>query len=146
MAAITSFDHVGITVDDLELVIDFFVGLGLELEGRTTLEGDFVDTVIGITGAKAKIAMLRPPGGGTGLELSQFINPEAVPGAPDATANVLGLRSMVFQVDDLPAMVDKLAAEGYQMVGGLGEYPGIWRMAYIRGPEGLLVPLAERIG
>lgn len=146
MAAITSFDHVGITVDDLELVIDFFVGLGLELEGRTTLEGDFVDTVIGITGAKAKIAMLRPPGGGTGLELSQFINPEAVPGAPDATANVLGLRSMVFQVDDLPAMVDKLAAEGYQMVGGLGEYEGIWRMAYIRGPEGLLVPLAERIG
>ncbi len=88
--------------------------------------------------------MLRPPDGGTRLELSSFIRPDHVPGSPDAMANELGLRNVALEVDDLDAILDELAADGY-LVGGVGEYEGIWRMAYVRGPEGIIVSLAERI-
>lgn len=140
------FDHVGITVDDLDTVAAFFAGLGFEIEGRTFLEGEFLDTVVGMPDSRTEIVMLRPPGGGTGLELGRFVRPEAAPGSPDAMANVLGLRSMAFEVDDLQAMVDRLAADGYHPIGGVGEYEGVWRMTSIRGPEGLIVSLAQRIG
>jgi catechol 2,3-dioxygenase-like lactoylglutathione lyase family enzyme len=146
MTAIRRFDHVGITVGDLDGVMAFFVGLGFEVEGRTFLEGEFLDTVCGIPDSRTEIVMLRPPDGGTSLELSSFIRPGSTPGSPAAMANELGLRSVAFEVDDLPAIVDGLAGNGYGLIGGIGEYEGVWRMAYVRGPEGIIVALAERIG
>lgn len=146
MPHVRRFDHVGITVADLDLVAAFFVGLGLEAEGRMFLEGEFLDTVCGIADARTEIVMLQPPDGGTRLELSTFVRPDHDPGSPDAMANELGLRNVSFEVDDLPAVVDRLAADGYGLVGGIGEYENIWRMAYVRGPEGIIVSLAERIG
>jgi catechol 2,3-dioxygenase-like lactoylglutathione lyase family enzyme len=146
MPHIRRFDHVGITVADLDAVTAFFVGLGLEVEGRTFVEGEFVDTVIGISGSRSHIVMLRPPDGGPGLELSSFVRPEHEPGSPTAMANELGLRNVAFEVDELQATVDGLAADGYGLVGGIGQYQNIWRMAYVRGPEGIIVSLAERIG
>jgi catechol 2,3-dioxygenase-like lactoylglutathione lyase family enzyme len=146
MAHVRRFDHVGITVADLDTATAFFVGLGLEVEGRQTVEGEFLDTVIGIPDSRTEIVMLRPPGGGTGLELSSFVRPDPEPGSPAAMANELGLRSMAFEVDDLQAAVDRLATNGYGLVGGIGEYEHTWRMVYVRGPEGIIVALAERIG
>ena len=146
MARVRTFDHVGITVADLDLATAFFTGLGLEVEGRMPIEGEFVDTVIGIPGSRSEIVMLRPPGGGTGLELSSFTEPDHTPGSPDAMANELGLRNVSFEVDDLKEVLDRLAAGGYGLVGGVGQYEDMWRMAYVRGPEGIIVSLAERIG
>jgi catechol 2,3-dioxygenase-like lactoylglutathione lyase family enzyme len=146
MSHIRRFDHVGITVADLETVTAFFVGLGLKVEGRTFLDGEFVDTVIGIPGSRSHIVTLRPPQGGTGLELSSFVSPDHEPGSPTAMANELGLRNVSFEVDDLHATVNRLAADGYGLVGGIGQYQNMWRMAYVRGPEGIIVSLAERIG
>jgi catechol 2,3-dioxygenase-like lactoylglutathione lyase family enzyme len=146
MAQIRRFDHVGITVADLDTATAFFVGLGLEVEGRMFVEGEFLDTVIGLPNSRTEIVMLRPAGGGTGLELSSFVRPDHEPGSPTAMANELGLRNVAFEVDDLQAAVDRLAADGYGLVGGVGQYEDVWRMAYIRGPEGIIVSLAERIG
>jgi len=146
MSQIRRFDHVGITVADLDTVTAFFVGLGLEVEGRTFVEGEFVDTVIGIRGSRSHIVMLRPPEGGTGLELSSFVQPDHEPGSPTAMANELGLRNVSFEVAELQPTVDRLAADGYGLVGGIGQYENTWRMAYVRGPEGIIVSLAERIG
>ena len=146
MPHVRRFDHVGITVEDLDAVTAFFVALGLEVEGRTFVEGEFIDTVCGIPGSRSEIVMLKPPDGGTRLELSRFVRPDSVPGSPDAMANELGLRNVAFEVDDLQATVDWAAAEGYGLVGGIGEYEGAWRMAYVRGPEGIVVALAERLG
>ena len=140
------FDHVGLTVADLDVVTGFFVALGLEVEGRTFVEGEFLDTVCGIAGSRTEIVMLRPPGDGTRLELSSFVRPGCVPGSPAAMANELGLRSVAFEVADLRAAVGWAAGEGYGLVGGVGEHEGAWRMAYVRGPEGIIVALAERIG
>lgn len=145
MSRIMRFDHVGVTVRDLDVVTSFFVGLGLEIEGRTFVEGEFIDTVIAIPGSRTEIVMLRTPDGGTGVELSSFVRPDPVPGSSAAMANELGLRSLAFEVDDLQAHVDRLAAEGYGLVGGIGQYEDVWRMAYVRGPEGIIVALAERI-
>ncbi|HVM67068.1 MAG TPA: VOC family protein [Acidimicrobiales bacterium] len=146
MLAVRRFDHVGITVADLDAVTAFFLGLGFEVEGRTVLEGEFLDTVIGTRDARTEMVMLRPPDGGTGLELACFIRPGHRPGSPDAMANELGLRSVAFEVDDLPGALGRLAADGYQPVGGVGQYEGTWRMASVRGPEGIIVTLAERTG
>jgi catechol 2,3-dioxygenase-like lactoylglutathione lyase family enzyme len=145
MSPIRHFDHVGITVADLDTVTSFFVGLGFETEGRTVLGGEFLDTVIGIPNARTELVMLRPPDGGTGLELASFISPNHEPGSPNAMANELGLRSLAFEVDDLLGTLDRLAGGGYHPVGGVGEYESIWRMASVRGPEGIIVSLAQRI-
>ena len=124
----------------------FFVELGFEVERRTFLEGEFLDTVIGIPDSRTEIVMLRMPDGGAGLELAGFIRPNHEPGSPAAMANELGLRSVVFEVDDLQAIIERLAENGYGLVGGIGEYEHIWSMASVRGPEGIIVSLAERIG
>jgi catechol 2,3-dioxygenase-like lactoylglutathione lyase family enzyme len=145
MTVVRRFDHVGITVADLETATAFFVGIGLEVEGRMPVEGAFLDTVCGIPDSRTEIVMLRPPGGGTGVELSRFVRPDPVPGSPAAMANELGLRSVAFEVDDLNAAVDRLAREGYGLVGGVGDYEGVWRMTYVRGPEGIIIALAERL-
>ena len=146
MAAIRRFDHVGITVADLDAATAFFIELGLEVEGRTFVEGEFIDTVIGIPDSRSEIVMLRPPGGGTGLELARFVRPDHVPGSRNAMANELGMRNVGFEVDDLQPIVDRVIADGYSLVGEIGEYEGIWRMAHVRGPEGIVVSLSERIG
>jgi catechol 2,3-dioxygenase-like lactoylglutathione lyase family enzyme len=145
MSPIRNFDHVGITVADLDTVTGFFVGLGFEIEGRTVLEGEFLDTVVGIPDSRTEMVMLRPPQGGTGLELATFIRPNHEPGSPGAMANELGLRSVAFKVDDIQGVLDRLEADGYRPVGGVGEYEGVWRMASVRGPEGIIVSLAQRI-
>lgn len=139
------FDHVGITVRDLEPPIQFFSTLGLKLEGRTVVEGEFIDTVTGIPESRSEIVMMRLPGGGAAIELSSFARPDPVPGSPAPMANELGIRSVAFEVDDVGAHVDRLAIDGYGLVGGIGEYEGAWRMAYVRGPEGIIVALAEQI-
>jgi catechol 2,3-dioxygenase-like lactoylglutathione lyase family enzyme len=146
MAHIRSFDHVGITVADLDVVSAFFVGLGFEVEGHTFLEGDFLDTVIGIPGSRTEMVMLRLPDGGTRLELTRFVRPDAEPGSPDAMSTRLGLSNVSFEVEDLPSVLDRLAADGYRLIGGVGEYEDMWRMASVRGPEGIIVNLAERTG
>src|SRR5664280_2484446 len=146
MSHVRRFDHVGITVADLNTVTAFFVRLGFEVEGtRMFVEGEFLDTVIGIPDSRTEIVMLRPPDGSTRLELSSFVRPAHQPGSPAAMANELGLRNVAFEVDDLQATVDGLAADGYGLIGDIGQYEHIWRMAYVRGPEGIIVSLAERI-
>lgn len=140
------FDHVGITVSDLVASAAFFESLGLVPDGPSMrVEGTFIDTVIGMTGAATEIVMLRAPGDGTTVELSQFDRPDTEQGQPDAMANVLGLRSVAFEVDDIEAVVERVARDGYAVVGGIGEYEGVWRMAYVRGPDGILVALAHRL-
>lgn len=147
MPHVRRFDHVGITVANLDMVTAFFVALGLEVEGtRMFMEGEFLDTVIGIPGSRTEIVMLRPPDGGTGLELSSFVRPDHQPGSPAAMANEVGLRNVAFEVDNLQSALDRLAVNGYGLVGGVGQYEHIWCMAYVRGPEGIIVSLAERIG
>jgi catechol 2,3-dioxygenase-like lactoylglutathione lyase family enzyme len=108
------------------------------------VEGEFLDTVCGIPDSRTEIVMLRPPDGGTRLELASFVRPDHVPGSPVAMANELGLRNVCFEVDDLFKIVDDLAAAGYGLVGGIGEFEDTWRMAYVRGPEGIIVALAQK--
>jgi catechol 2,3-dioxygenase-like lactoylglutathione lyase family enzyme len=146
MARIRSFDHVGVTVDDLDAVTAFFVGLGLVEEGRTFVEGEFLDTVCGIPDSRTEVVMLRPPDGGTRIELARFVRPDHEPGSPDAMANQLGIRNICFEITDLQETVDGLVADGYGLVGGIGELEDSWRMAYVRGPEGIVVSLAEQVG
>ena len=146
MGHLKRFDHIGVTVRDLDHVTEFFVRLGLEVEGRTFVEGDFIDTVIAIPESRTEIVMLHAPGGSSSIELSCFVRPDPLPLSPAAEANEPGLRSVAFEVEDLPGLVDRLAADGYGLEGGIGEHEGVWRMAYVRGPEGILVALAERIG
>ena len=146
MPSIRRFDHIGITVADLDAAVAFFVGLGLEVEGRTFVEGEFIDTVIGIPDSRTEVVMLRPPDGGAGLELATFMRPGHVPGSPNAMANELGMRNVGFEVDGLDAIVERLVGEGYGLLGGIGDYEGIWRMAHVRGPEGIVVSMSERIG
>src|SRR4029077_1982120 len=106
MSGITRFDHVGITVAQLDVATAFFVGLGFEIEGRMVMEGEFVDAVIGIPDSRSEIVMLRAPDGETGLDLSSFIQPDHQPGSPEAMSTELGLRNVMFEVDDLDATVD----------------------------------------
>lgn len=145
MARIKRFDHVGITVADLDTAADFFVGLGLEVEGRTFIEGEFLETVCAIPDSRTEILMLKSADG-IRLELARFVRPDHQPGSPNAMATELGLRNVSFEVDDLHAAVDELAAKGYGLVGGIGEHEGVVRMAYVRGPEGIVVSLFEYFG
>lgn len=145
MAHVRRFDHVGITVADLDAATAFFVALGLEVEGTGEVRGEFVETVCGMPGAHCRIVMLRPPDGGSRLELASFVTPGHVPGSPTAMANEVGLRNVSFEVGDLQAAVDAVAADGYGLVGGIGEYEDSVRMAYVRGPEGIVVSLFEQL-
>jgi catechol 2,3-dioxygenase-like lactoylglutathione lyase family enzyme len=146
MSLVRRFDHVGITVADLDAVTAFFVALGLEVEGSGFVEGEFLATVCGIPDCRTEIVMLKAPDDGARLELARFVRPDSVPGSPAATANELGLRNVSFEVSDVQAAVDWAASEGYGLVGGIGEHEGSVRMAYVRGPEGIIVSLFERLG
>lgn len=146
MSTIKRFDHVGITVSDLDATTKFFLDLGLELEGGPMpMEGEFLDTVCGLPDARTTIVMLQAPGGGTGVELSTFERPALGPGQPTAKANEIGIRSIAFEVTGLAELVERLTAAGHHLDGGIGEYEDQWRMTYVRGPEGIIVALAERL-
>ncbi|MGH3654600.1 VOC family protein [Glutamicibacter sp.] len=147
MPRIIRFDHIGVTVADLELVTDFFIGLGLHVEGRVSgMEGEFLETVCGIKDSRTNVVMLKSADSEVGIELASFEKPDHEPGNPHAMANELGMRSIAFEVDDLQGMVAGLEAQGYGLIGGVGQYEGAWKMAYVRGPEGLTVALAQRLG
>jgi catechol 2,3-dioxygenase-like lactoylglutathione lyase family enzyme len=144
--AIQRMDHVGVVVDDLEEAITFFVTLGLELQGEATVEGEWVDRVIGLEGARSRIAMLQTPDGHGRLELTEFDTPPAAEGGHEhAPANALGIRHVTFAVEDIDAVLARLKARGAELVGELVRYQDIYRLCYIRGPAGIIVELAEAI-
>lgn len=138
-------DNVLIVVDDLEAVKTFFIALGMELEGETTVEGPAVDRLIGLQNVRATIAMLRSPDGHGRIELDKFHTPEAVRPAPgNVPVNTLGFSRIMFAVDNIDALVARLLARGAKLVGEVVQYDS-YRLCYIRGPEGILVGLAESL-
>ena len=143
---IQRMDHVSVVVDDLEAAIAFFVELGMELEGQAPIEGPSVDRLNGLHGIRVDIAMLRTPDGHGRLELTKFHTPAAVRPEPEnARGNTLGLRSVMFAVDDLDATVAGLRARGAELVGEVVQYQDSYRLCYVRGPEGVIVALAEQL-
>jgi catechol 2,3-dioxygenase-like lactoylglutathione lyase family enzyme len=138
-------DNVGIVVDDLAAAIAFFAELGLELEGEAPVEGPWVDRVIGLDGVRADIAMMRTPDGHSRLELSKFHTPAASAGPRNAAANTLGIRRIMFAVEDIDEVVTRLRARGAELVGEVAQYKDSYRLCYLRGPEGILIALAEEL-
>jgi catechol 2,3-dioxygenase-like lactoylglutathione lyase family enzyme len=139
-------DHVSVVVDDLEAAKAFFVELGMELEGEAPIEGRWVDRVNGLDGVRADIAMMRTPDGHGRLELTKFHSPTAISPEPEnALGNTLGLRSIMFAVDDIDATVAGLRARGAELVGEVAQYQDSYRLCYVRGPEGIIVALAEQL-
>jgi catechol 2,3-dioxygenase-like lactoylglutathione lyase family enzyme len=146
--AIQRMDNVLIVVDDLEAAKAFFVELGMELEGEATLEGDWVDSVVGLDGVRTDIAMMRSPDGHGRVELSKFHAPPAVRAEPEsAPANTLGIRRIMFAVDDVDDVVDRLRrSHGAELVGEIAQYEDAYRLCFLRGPEGIIIGLAEPLG
>jgi catechol 2,3-dioxygenase-like lactoylglutathione lyase family enzyme len=137
-------DNVLIVVDDLEAAIAFFAELGLELEGETTVEGQLVDRVVGLDGVRSDIAMMRTPDGHGRVELDKFHTPTAVRAEPeDAPVNALGIRRIMFAVDDIDDVLARLRTHGAELVGQVAQYENSYRLCYVRGPEGIMVALAE---
>ena len=142
---IQRMDNVGIVVDDLKAATAFFVELGLELEGETTVEGRWVDRIVGLDGVRSDIAMLRTPDGHSRLELSKFHTPPATTAEPNAPVNTLGMRRIMFAVDDIEDVLARLQAHGAELVGEVVQYEDSYRLCYVRGPEGIIVALAEQL-
>jgi len=140
-------DHVSLIVDDLEAAIAFFTELGLESEGVAAVEGDWVDRVNGIDDVRVDIVMMSTPDGHGKLELTQFRSPDVLTPSPaNATPNLLGLRSVMFEVDDIDDTVERLRAHGGELVGEIADYERYYRLCYLRGPGGAIIALAESIG
>jgi catechol 2,3-dioxygenase-like lactoylglutathione lyase family enzyme len=143
---IQRMDHVSVVVDDLEAAKAFFVELGMELEGEAPIEGPWVDRINALDGVRVNIAMMRTPDGHGRLELTKFHNPTAISAEPkNALGNTLGLRSIMFTVDDIDATVAGLRARGAELVGEVEQFQDIYRLCYVRGPEGIIVALAEQL-
>jgi catechol 2,3-dioxygenase-like lactoylglutathione lyase family enzyme len=139
-------DNVGIVVDDLKAAIAFFVELGLELEGEMAVEGSWVDRCVGLEGVRNDIAMLRTPDGHGRLELIKFNAPTATTAEPNAPVNTLGIRRIMFAVDDIDDVLARLQARGGELVGEVVQYEDKYRLCYLRGPEGIIIALAQEIG
>ena len=140
-------DNVLIVVEDLEAAKAFFVELGMELEGETQVEGSWAGRVIGLNDVRADIAMMRTPDGHGRIELARFHTPEAIRAEPkDAPVNTLGIRRIMFAVDDIDDVVARLLAHGAELVGEEAQYEDAFRLCYLRGPEGIVVGLAEQLG
>ena len=140
-------DNVLIVVEDLEAVTAFFAELGMELEGETTVEGPWVDQVVGLNDVRADIAMMRTPDGHSRLELAKFHTPPAVSAEPErAPTNTLGIRRIMFAVDDVDDVVARLRSHGAELVGEIAQYEDIYRLCFLRGPEGIIIGLAEQVG
>ena len=140
-------DHVGVVVDDLEAATAFFVELGMEVEGEATVEGGWVDRVVGLDDVRVDIAMVRTPDGHGRLELTKFRIPAAAGAEPrNAPANTLGIRNIMFAVEDIDDVLTRLQRHGAELVGEVARYEDIYRLCYVRGPDGIIVALAEQIG
>jgi len=144
--ALKRMDNVGIVVEDLGGAIDFFRELGLELEGRATIEGEWAGRVTGLGEQHVEIAMMRTPDGHSRLELSRFLTPPVVADHRNAPVNALGYLRVMFNVDDLDETLERLRTRGAQLVGEVVDYQNVYRLCYIRGPEGLLIGLAQELG
>ena len=144
--AIQRMDNVLIVVNDLDAVIAFFVELGMELEGKMPIEGRWVERVIGINDVRQEVAMLRTPDGHGRIELAMFHTPKATRVEPkDAPANTLGIRRIMFTVDDIDDVVARLRSHGAELVGEIAQYEDSHRLCFLRGPEGIIIGLAEQL-
>ena len=144
--SVQRMDNVGIVVDDLATTIDFFRELGLELEGRATIEGEWAGRVTGLGYQRVEIAMMRTPDGHSRLELSRFLTPPTVADHRNDPVNALGYLRVMFAVDDIDETLARLRKRGAQLVGEVVQYEDVYRLCYIRGPEGLLIGLAQELG
>jgi catechol 2,3-dioxygenase-like lactoylglutathione lyase family enzyme len=138
-------DNVGIIVDDLKTAVAFFTELGLELEGETTVAGQSVDRLLGLDDVRSDIAMMKTPDGHSRLELSKFQKPNARNSDPNAPVNTLGIRRLMFAVTGIDDVVARLQQQGAELVGEVVQYEDAYRLCYLRGPEGILVALAEQL-
>jgi catechol 2,3-dioxygenase-like lactoylglutathione lyase family enzyme len=142
---IRRMDNVLIVVEDMEAAKAFFAELGMELEGETQVEGPWVDSVVGLTDVRADIAMMRTPDGHGRVELTKFHTPPAVRAEPEsAPANALGIRRIMFAVDDIDDVVARLRGHGAELVGEIAQYKDVYRLCFLRGPEGIMIGLAEQ--
>lgn len=144
--SVKRMDNVGIVVEDLDAAIEFFTELGLELEGRTPIEGDWADGVTGLRGMRVEIAMMRTPDGHSRLELSRFHAPAVVADHRTAPVNALGYLRVMFTVEDIDDTLARLSKRGAKVVDKVVQYQDSYRLCYIRGPEGILIGLAEQLG
>ncbi|QNK00933.1 VOC family protein [Dyella telluris] len=144
--ALKRMDNVGIVVENLDHAIAFFQDLGLELDGRAMIEGEWAGRVTGLGDQQVEIAMMRTPDGHSRLELSRFLAPAPVEDHRHAPVNALGYLRVMFAVDDIDATLEKLQKRGAQLVGDVVNYKDVYRLCYIRGPEGLLIGLAQELG
>jgi catechol 2,3-dioxygenase-like lactoylglutathione lyase family enzyme len=143
---IQRMDNVLIVVEDLAAAKAFFAELGLELEGEATVEGSWVDRVVGLEGVRADIATMRTPDGHSRIELSKFHTPPAVRAEPkNAPSNTLGIRRIMFAVDDVDDVVNRLRRHGAELVGEIAQYENIYRLCFLRGPEGIILGLAQKL-
>ncbi len=139
-------DNILLVVEDLEAMKSFLVQLGMEVEGETTVEGDWVDRIVGLENTKSDIVTMRTPDGHGKIELDKFHRPAAIRVEPrNAPVNTLGFRRIMFEVDDIDACVKRLLAHGGELVGEVVDYENVYRLCYIRGPEGIIFALAQRI-
>jgi len=143
--AVMRMDNVGIVVEDLDAVVGFFQELGLELEGRATIEGDWAGKVTGLGDQHVEVAMMRTPDGHSRLELSRFFRPTVVQDHRNAPVNALGYLRVMFAVDDLDQTLARIAKVGARLVGEVVQYEDMYRLCYVRGPEGILIGLAEEL-
>ena len=140
-------DNVLIVVEDLEAAKAFFAELGMQVEGETTVEGPFVDQTVGLEGVRADITMMRTPDGHGRVELSRFHTPTAIRSEPaDAPSNTLGMRRIMFLVEDLDDVVARLRGHGAELVGEIARYENLYRLCFVRGPEGIILGLSEQLG
>ena len=143
---ILRMDNVLIVVEDIEAASAFFAELGMELEGETTVEGPFVDQTVGLEGVRADIVMMRTPDGQGRVELSRFHTPPAIRiGPEDVPSNALGIRRIMFAVDDVDDTVSRLRRHGAELVGEIAQYEELYRLCFVRGPEGIIIGLAEQL-
>ena len=143
--ALKRMDNVGIVVDDLAATIEFFRELGFELEGRATIEGEWAGRVTGLGDQRVEVAMMRTPDGHSRLELSRFLTPPTVADHRNAPVNALGYLRVMFAVDDIADTLERLCKRGAQLVGEVVQYEDAYRLCYIRGPEGLLIGIAQQL-
>ncbi|MFB4304754.1 VOC family protein [Actinomadura sp. GTD37] len=141
---IQRMDNIAIVVDDLPAAMAFFAELGLELEGEATVEGSAVDRLVGLEGVRSDIAMMRTPDGHGRLELTKYRTPPSRDGDPDAPTNTLGAHRIMFAVDDMDDILDRLRPHGAELIGDLVQYENSYRLCYLRGPAGIVVALAEQ--
>ena len=143
---IQGMHHVSVVVDDLEAAKAFFAELGMELEGETQVEGPSVDSTVGLNGVRADITMMRTPDGDGRVELTKFHTPPAVRAEPEsAPANALGIRRIMFAVDDVDDVVARLRSHGAELVGEIAQYEDVYRLCFVRSPEGIIIGLAEQL-